>query len=113
MLPGTDINGDRLRLANSHQKPLEGEENLGEAFADPGEGGGRCADIWVVLLGNHAGNTALKLGYVGGDPPNREVPRLVPPPGCEADTGEAPTETSQWDMAVPPNGGSDARRGLG
>ena len=86
---------------------------MGKAFADPGEGGGRRADIRTILPGCCAGNPTFRLGYMCDDPPHLEGPGRVPPLGLGANNREAPTLFIWLELTVPRFGGSDVGIGIG
>ena len=54
---------------------------MGRTLADPGEGGNGPENNGGVLCHVCAGNTDIRIGDLGGDPPHDADPGGVPPPG--------------------------------
>ena len=71
-------------------------------LTDPGELGIRPENVRDILYCVSAGDTYLRVGYFGGDPPHGADPGGVPPPGGAENHRESPKATAVWGLAVPP-----------
>ena len=74
-------------------------------LADHGEGGSGLENFRAILRRVHAGNTAIAVGDLGGDPPHGAYIGGGNTTGWCGEYYEAPEATAIWGMGVTPNSG--------
>ena len=87
-------------MAGGSGKIQKGAEYLGAADKDPETGGGQPEVIQYVLQGGSAGGVAVRVGYVGAEPPHWAGPGEFSAQGCTADHQEAAKEAGEGVMGL-------------
>ena len=80
---------------------------MGAADKDPETGGGQPEVIQYVLQGGSAGGVAVRVGYVGAEPPHWAGTGEFSAQGCTADHKETAKKTGQCGIVISTPGGSN------